>query len=53
MIGRSLTELKPGDTLYVKKETYRESIMLTAKPDQGFPSFPSENGYGQMISFSV
>jgi hypothetical protein len=52
-IGRCLRELQPGDTLYVRKGTYRESVVLRASPRDGFAAFPSGAGYGRMITFAT
>jgi len=44
-ITSGLTHLKPGDTLYVRAGTYRESVAMLREPwdflDQSYPSMPS------------
>ena len=50
-IVRSLKTLQPGDTLYIKKGTYREYVLLTSKARDGFPAFPSGKNYQDTISF--
>lgn len=54
-INGSLSYLRPGDTVYVKKGIYREEIILQVQPwtFRGITYKPFKGGssYGEMISF--
>jgi parallel beta-helix repeat protein len=44
-IAQAQKALKPGDTLWIKKGTYRESIVLTKEGRPGIPAFGSGKNY--------
>ncbi len=44
-IAPALKALKPGDTLWIKKGTYRESIVLTKEGRPGIPAFGAGKNY--------
>ena len=54
-INGSLSKLKAGDTVWVRKGVYRESVLLSSKPfaphKMSYAMMPSGKSYAQMVNF--